>query len=136
MRNITEIIIHCTATAEGKDFTVADITRWHKANGWLTIGYHYVVYRDGSVHKGRDEEVIGAHCAGHNAKSIGVVYVGGLAADTLKPKDTRTDAQKAGLLALVRKLKKKYPKAKVYGHCDFAAKACPCFNARLEYAVC
>ena len=47
-----------------------------------------------------------------------------------------TDAQKAALLALVRKLKKKYPKAKVYGHCDFAAKACPCFNARLAYAVC
>lgn len=136
MRQISEIIVHCTATAEGKDFTVADITRWHKANGWLTIGYHYVVYRDGSVHKGRAEEVTGAHCSGHNAQSIGVVYVGGLEAGTLKPKDTRTDAQKAGLLALIKQLKKKYPRARVYGHRDFAAKACPCFNARLEYANC
>ena len=90
MREIKSIILHCSATPEGKDFTVADITRWHKERGFRTIGYHYVVYRDGTVHKGRPVEQIGAHCEGHNKNSIGVCYIGGLMADEKTPKDTRT----------------------------------------------
>lgn len=135
MRKINEIIVHCTATAEGKDFTVDDITRWHKARGFKTIGYHYVVYRDGSVHAGRPENEIGAHCVGHNADSIGVVYVGGLAADGKTPKDTRTGAQKQALRDLLKRLAGKYhlPKGSIHGHRDYAAKACPCFDARGEY---
>ena len=54
MRKINEIIIHCSASAEGKDFTVQDITRWHKQRGFKTIGYHYVIYRNGTVATGRD----------------------------------------------------------------------------------
>ena len=64
MRKITEIIVHCSATPEGKDFTVADITRWHKARKFVTIGYHYVIYRNGEVHNGRPERQVGAHCSG------------------------------------------------------------------------
>ena len=90
MREIKSIILHCSATPEGKDFTVADITRWHKERGFRTIGYHYVVYRDGTVHKGRPVEQIGAHCEGHNKDSIGVCYIGGLMTDGKTPKDTRT----------------------------------------------
>lgn len=78
MRTITLIIIHCSATPEGKDYTVEDIDRWHKARGWKCIGYHYVIYRDGSIHKGRPDEMVGAHCVNHNKHSIGVCYVGGL----------------------------------------------------------
>lgn len=134
MRTIKEIIIHCTDTPEGRDVTVADITRWHKANGWRTIGYHYVVYRDGSVHAGRPESEIGAHCRGHNAHSIGVCYVGGHAADNPKKYiDTRTPAQRSALIDLLIRLRRKYPTARIYGHRDFAAKACPCFDARREY---
>lgn len=92
MRKITEIIVHCSATPEGKDYTVSDITRWHKARGFKTIGYHYIVYRDGSVHEGRKESGVGAHCYGHNRNSIGVCYIGGLATDCKTPKDTRTEA--------------------------------------------
>lgn len=72
MRKINEIIVHCSATAEGKDYTVEDITRWHKARGFKTIGYHYVVYRDGSVHAGRPVNEIGAHCQGYNANSTSI----------------------------------------------------------------
>ena len=133
-RKITEIIVHCSATPEVKDFTVADITRWHKQRGFRTIGYHYVVYRDGSVHIGRPEGEIGAHCVGHNAVSIGICYIGGLAADGKTAKDTRTKQQREALLMLLRHLRKKYPNAKIYGHRDFAAKACPSFDARKEYA--
>lgn len=133
-RKITEIIVHCSATPEGKDFTVADITRWHKQRGFRTIGYHYVVYRDGSIHTGRPEGEIGAHCTGHNAVSIGICYIGGLAADGKTAKDTRTKEQREALIMLLRRLRAKYPSAKIYGHRDFAAKACPSFDARKEYA--
>lgn len=133
MRKIKEIIVHCSATAEGKDFCAKDIDLWHRAQGWDCIGYHYVVKLDGTVESGRPVEKVGAHCKGHNAYSIGVCYIGGLAADGKTPKDTRTPQQKAALQLLIDNLKRVYPGSKVYGHCDFASKACPCFNAKEEY---
>lgn len=133
MRTITEIIVHCSATAEGRPFTVADIDRWHRERGFRKIGYHYVIYLDGSVHAGRSGAETGAHCLGHNAHSIGVCYIGGCAADGRTPKDTRTPQQKAALTALLRELRRRYPGAKVHGHRDFAAKACPSFDATAEY---
>lgn len=134
-RNIKELIVHCSATPEGKDFTVAHIKQWHLQRGFSDIGYHYVIYRDGSIHVGRNESVSGAHCTGHNTISIGICYIGGLATDGKTPKDTRTLAQKTSLLKLLRELKAKYPKAKIYPHYKFAAKACPSFDATKEYAL-
>lgn len=133
MRQITEIIVHCSATPEGKDFTVADIDRWHKQRGFKKIGYHYVVYRDGTYHKGRELSEVGAHCTGHNSKSIGICYIGGCAKDGKTPKDTRTEAQKKTLITLLRTMKSKFPKASIHGHRDFANKACPSFDATTEY---
>ena len=133
MRKINEIIVHCAATREGRDFTVEDITRWHKARGFATIGYHYVIYRDGSIHEGRPLEQIGAHCVGHNKHSIGICYIGGCASDGKTPKDTRTPEQKEALLALLRRLKTRFPNATIHGHRDFAAKACPSYDAFREY---
>ena len=132
-RTITEIIVHCTATPEGKDFTVDDIRRWHKEQGWSDIGYHYVIYRDGSIHEGRDVRYSGAHCTGHNANSIGVVYIGGVSKDGKTAKDTRTKAQKRALLQVMRTLRAAYPSARIFGHRDFAKKDCPSFDAREEY---
>ncbi|KGF48758.1 N-acetylmuramoyl-L-alanine amidase [Prevotella disiens] len=132
MRKINEIIVHCTATQDGKNIKVEDINRWHKERGWNMIGYHYVVYLDGSVHVGRSEEQIGAHCLKHNTNSIGVVYVGGLDTEG-RPKDTRTEAQKKGLRQILTELKRKYPKATIHSHKDFAPKACPSFDATKEY---
>ena len=134
-RKITEIIVHCTATPEGRSVSLADIDRWHKSRGWQCIGYHYVIYQDGSVHTGRPVEQIGAHCAGHNANSIGICYIGGLSSDNKTPKDTRTPAQIKALRDLVGELKKKYPGATVHGHNEFAAKACPCFDVKAEFRV-
>lgn len=132
MRKITKIIIHCSATPEGRDYTIADIDRWHKQKGWKGIGYHYVVYRDGSVHPGRSIEEIGAHCTGQNANSIGVCYIGGLSADGKTAKDTRTPKQKEALRDLVKRLQMKYPNASIHGHNEFANKACPCFDVKTE----
>ena len=132
-RNIKELIVHCSATPEGKDYSVDTIRQWHLQRGFSDIGYHYVIYRDGSIHTGRDESIIGAHCTGHNTNSIGVCYIGGCVSNGKTPKDTRTEAQKVSLLKLLSELKKKYPEAKVYPHYKFAAKACPSFNAEEEY---
>ena len=132
MRKINEIIIHCSATPEGKDFTVEDIRQWHLARKFSDIGYHYVVYRDGSVHKGRAENLVGAHCVGHNAHSIGVCYIGGVAADGKTPKDTRTPQQKVALRQLVNQLRFYYPDASVHGHNEYSNKACPSFNVQKD----
>ena len=132
MRKITEIIIHCSATKEGMDFTVEDIDRWHRQRGFSGVGYHFIIRLDGSINPGRSMYQIGAHCKGHNAHSIGICYVGGLSTDG-KPKDTRTAAQKASLRALVEQLKEEFPLATVHGHNEFAAKACPCFDVQKEF---
>ncbi len=133
MRQINLIVIHCSATPEGRDFTVGDIDRWHRQRGFRKIGYHYVIYRDGSVHEGRGIEEIGAHAAPFNSKSIGICYIGGLDAHG-NPKDTRTDAQRATLRRLVKELLGRFPDARVVGHRDLGArKACPCFDASAEY---
>ena len=133
-RNITKLIVHCAATPEGKDFTVADIKRWHLQRGFSDIGYHYVIYRDGSINKGRDESVSGAHTEGYNTCSIGICYIGGITNDGKQtPKDTRTPAQKESMLKLLKELKAKYPKATIHGHREFANKACPSFDANEEY---
>lgn len=137
-RTITELIVHCSATPEGVDYTVDDIRRWHKQQGWSDIGYHYVVYRNGLIVDGRDVDLIGAHClkGGHNTHSIGICYVGGVDKDDVKKsKDTRTHEQRAALKAILIDLKRLYPNAKIYGHRDFdKGKDCPSFDARTEYS--
>lgn len=129
MRRINELIIHCTATPEGRPVTVEEITEWHKNKGWKTIGYHYVIDLNGMVHNGRPVEQVGAHCEGHNANSIGIVYVGGCDAD-MKPKDTRNYSQKVAMLKLVRLLMEQYPGVSIHGHNEYAAKACPSFDVQ------
>lgn len=135
MRRIDYIAIHCSATREGQDYTVADIDRWHRGNGWTGIGYHYVIYRNGEIHSGRDIEKAGAHVANYNKFSIGICYIGGLDSAG-RPKDTRTPEQKRALLNLLDRLKKQFPGAVIQGHRDFpgVTKACPCFDAKTEYA--
>lgn len=134
MRRIDEIIIHCSATVEGKDFKAKDIDKWHKQKGWNGIGYHYVIDLDGTIERGRDENVSGAHTVGHNAHSIGIVYIGGLDKNG-KAKDTRTPEQKEALWSLLRELLCKYPKATIHGHNEFAKKDCPCFNVQKEFEI-
>lgn len=137
-RTITELIVHCSATPEGVDYTVDDIRKWHRQQGWSDIGYHYVVYRNGLIIDGRDVDLIGAHClkGGHNTHSIGICYIGGVDKDDVKKsKDTRTHEQRAALKAILIDLKRLYPNAKIYGHRDFdKGKDCPSFDARTEYS--
>lgn len=137
MREITKIIVHCSATKENTFYTAADIRRWHKLKGYSDIGYHYVVLLDGTLEKGRPVDQMGAHCKANkgNRNSIGICYIGGLDSDG-RPKDTRNPLQKRTLYALITALKNIWPKATVYGHRDFANVDCPCFDAKEEYKEC
>ena len=131
MRSITLIIVHCSANKAGSALRMADIDRYHRSLGWKCCGYHYVIPTDGSIEIGRPEEMVGAHCVNHNKYSIGVCYIGGLAADGITPADTRTEAQKVALQKLLADLKLRYPKALVLGHyeLDYRKPHCPGFDA-------
>ena len=124
------IILHCTATKEGKNYTVEDIHKWHLNNGWSGIGYHYVIYLDGTIHQGRNFDSVGAHCTARNNDSIGICLIGGLSKDGKTAKDTRNDLQKQSLYKLVEYLLDEYNLSinDVYCHNQFANKACPSFK--------
>ena len=134
MRELKEIILHCTATKEGQDYSVEQVRKWHLERGFNDIGYHFLIRLDGTVEAGRPLETVGAHCKGHNSDSIGICYIGGLDEDG-KQADTRTEAQKKSLLEVIKNYKQRFPNAKVVGHRDMpnVHKACPCFNAKEEY---
>ena len=134
MRRIDYIVVHCTDTIEGVDWKIDDVRKWHmQGNGWNDIGYHYLIYLDGTIAPGRAESVVGAHVKGYNQHSIGISYVGGKEKGTMRSKDTRTDAQKKSMLRLLESLKSRYPNAKIVGHRDLANRNCPCFDAKKEY---
>jgi len=136
-RNITEIIIHCTATRgnwyadKPVEDVVAELTRWHvEDNKWSDCGYHYVVHTDGTVGSARPIEKSGAHCRGRNRSSIGVSLVGGRGGcKDDKFLDNYTEAQDEALRVLIGDLKQKHSGIyKISGHNEYASKACPCFS--------
>lgn len=135
MRDIDEIIIHCTATRpdfmEGQSTAakVAEIKRWHvEGNGWNDIGYHFLIDRDGTVAKGRPVEITGAHVSGHNTGTIGISLFGGHgSAETDAFSKNFTEAQEQALLDLLAELGNKYGIERITGHNQYAAKACPGF---------
>ena len=139
MRSIDKIIVHCSAS--GQSVKARDIVAYHLrpvslgGRGWRVAGYHYIIEADGKIVNAVDEAQVSNGCDGQNQRAINVCYVGGV--DTSKkglpPIDNRTPQQKAALLTLLKQLRRKYPQAKIYGHRNFANKACPSFDAKTEY---
>lgn len=132
MRRINAIIVHSTATPAKRNVSIEEIRKWHRARGFADIGYHYVIYPDGTVMPGRAIALPGAHCKSNNAHTIGIAYVGGLSEDGKYSCDTRTPEQKTALRALLVGLAHVFG-CKVFGHRDFAKTECPSFDARSEY---
>lgn len=127
------IAVHCSATNPKMDIGVKEIDRWHRDRGFLKIGYHFVIRRNGAVEMGRTLNQVGAHIEGFNSSSIGVCLVGGVdATKQMKPENNYTPAQFKALRVLLKDLALKFPNALVQGHCDFpqVAKSCPCFSVR------
>ncbi|QPM89394.1 N-acetylmuramoyl-L-alanine amidase [Pseudooceanicola algae] len=143
MRQITGLIVHCTATKS--DFMpgattaqrVAEVRRWHgQDNGWSDIGYHYLIDRDGTLATGRPLDRTGAHVAGHNTGTIGISLFGGhgSSADDAFG-DHFTLGQERALRSLLADLQDRFGALPVTGHNQYAAKACPGFRVPSWYAA-
>jgi N-acetylmuramoyl-L-alanine amidase len=123
MRTLDKIIFHCAFTPPQMDIGVEEIRQWHLAKGWADIGYHFVIRRDGSVETGRPIGMMGAHCLGQNANSIGVCLVGGM--NTTGGPDSNFTLHQ---YVTVDSLKSIYSALTVHGHREFSPKDCPCFD--------
>lgn len=152
---ILKLVIHCSATPNGKPFTATDIDRWHKARGFKRtlpaikhfnehlkhIGYHFVIGLDGTVETGRQVGETGAHVKGHNQNSLGICLIGGIDASGRNHAEF-TQAQWHALHELLVELQGRFPNANIYGHRDLSPdlngdgsitpnewlKDCPCFD--------
>ena len=124
MRRIDLIVIHCTASRPDQHIPMEQLDQMHQARGWKCCGYHYYITRDGQLHFGRPEEMVGAHARHYNAHSIGICYEGGLD-EKGRAADTRTPAQKLTLYTLLVSLKQDYPDAEIVGHCELPEQRMP-----------
>lgn len=135
MRKIDEIILHCSATPEGREHDVEDIRRWHvDGRGWSDVGYHYIILLDGTVQAGRPVNIQGAHCKGQNKTTVGICYIGGCD-KLMKAKDTMNHGQEKAFLNLVESLRGVFGKTiKVTGHNEYSShKACPSFVVKEKW---
>ncbi len=140
-RKITEIIVHCSATApnwmEGKPLAdkIAEIDRWHKQRGWSGIGYHYLIDRNGEMLPGRSQNKAGAHVEGRNSTTLGICLIGGRGSNANDAPETHyTPDQLDMLRRLIDNLRSVYGDIPVTGHNQYAAKACPGFNVPRWFA--
>ena len=134
--SVSYLIIHCSATREDRDYTPEQLKHDHLQRGFIDVGYHFYIRKDGSVTQHRRLNEVGAHCRPFNRCSIGICYEGGLDSNG-KPKHTRTLAQRGSLVKLLIELKQKFPKAAIRGHCEMPGaipKECPNFRASTEFA--
>ena len=146
MRKVDLIVIHCSATRCNRPFSPEQLEASHLQRGFRTCGYHFYITRDGEIHPMRPVCEVGAHALHYNAHSIGICYEGGLD-ESGRPKDTRTEEQRAMMYLLVMQLKKKFRIQRVVGHRDLSPdvdgdgvirpsewlKQCPCFDVGAEY---
>ena len=144
MKKIIFLVIHCTATPQGREVTSDQIRHWHldpppAGRGWHQVGYTDLLHLNGGVERlvknnedgNVDNWEITNGAIGINSVSRHIVYVGGLAADAKTPKDTRTPEQSKAMSVYVKDFIKRNQKVKVAGHNQFAAKACPSFDVPL-----
>ena len=134
MRKLEKVILHCSATPEGRDVSTETIRKWHTVgNGWSDIGYHFVIRLDGTLEIGRPLERIGAHVKGQNRGSIGVCYIGGMERSMSKAKDTMNRGQEATFRNLMVALRASWGELSLHGHNEFSSKACPSFDVQDKF---
>lgn len=129
--DVRYLVVHCSATPVSMDIGAADIKRWHRQQGFLDIGYHYVIKRNGEIEKGREDNIPGAHARGYNHASLGICLVGGTKKDKKTQENNFTPEQFAAARILLDRLAAEYPDAEVIGHRDLpnVVKGCPSFDA-------
>ena len=145
MAKLKYLVLHCTATPEGREVSSDDIRAWHTTpvskggRGWSQVGYTDLIHLNGEVERlvDNNEDANVDHweitngAKGYNSISRHVVYVGGVVADGKTTKDTRTKAQKAAMEAYVKEFHKRHPNVRIIGHREVAAKDCPSFDVQV-----
>ena len=119
--NIEKLVIH-TAAAEGSWYDIEDIDEWHRERGWKMVGYHYFILKDGTIQRGREDHMIGAHVKGHNTGSLGICLQGH------GDKEEWTSEQWDSVISLCLRKMDEYdiPVEEIYGHRAFTdRKTCP-----------
>jgi N-acetyl-anhydromuramyl-L-alanine amidase AmpD len=131
-RQTTDLIfVHCSATKPSMDTDIKDIDRWHRERGFLKVGYHFVIKRDGTLQKGRELMEAGAHVKSYNHRSIGLCLIGGVSETNIEVWENNFQpVQFSTLYNLLVDLKEKFPDAKIMGHNEVSPKACPSFNVQ------
>ena len=144
MAELKYLVIHCTATPEGREVTAADIRRWHTSplsrggRGWRQVGYTDIIHLGGKVERlvdnNEDANVdpweVTNGAKGYNSVSRHIVYSGGMTRDMTKAKDTRTQAQRDAMRDYVIDFHRRFPSVRIVGHNELAAKECPSFNVQ------
>ena len=139
---LQRLVIHCTATKQGREVTSDEIRHWHTdpvskgGRGWSQVGYTDMIHLDGRVErlvKNNEDANVDAWeitngAKDYNSTSRHIVYVGGVGADGKTPMDTRTVNQKATLRKYVEDFHRRFPGVQIVGHNQLAAKACPSFD--------
>lgn len=142
MAELKRLVLHCTATKEGREVTSDEIRHWHTdpvskgGRGWKQVGYTDMIHLDGKVERlvrnNEDAKVdpweVTNGAKGYNSTSRHVVYVGGCAKDGKTPKDTRTPQQLKAMEDYVKNFHRRFPDVQIVGHNQLAAKACPSFD--------
>lgn len=130
MREITEIIVHCTANTERCKLTPSQIIQDCQKRIGDKGGYHYIIDLDGKLHVCYPTTEVAHHAEGHNKHSIGIAYIGGLDLDAKTPKNTLNIAQADTLRICLLRLVSVFPAAKIKGHNEISNKACPSFDVQ------
>jgi N-acetyl-anhydromuramyl-L-alanine amidase AmpD len=132
LKSVDYIVVHCSATPEYMNIGVEEIRRWHRQRGWMDVGYHYIIRRDGTIEIGRPNTAPGAHARGFNHVSLGICLVGGVESDKKAAERNYTHAQWDALGSLIADLYEMYPEAEILGHRDLPKvnKDCPSFDVR------
>lgn len=144
MAKLKYLVLHCTATAAGREVSSEEIRAWHTdpvskgGRGWKQVGYTDLIHLDGRVERlvnnNEDANVdpweVTNGAKGYNSVSRHIVYVGGVARDGETPMDTRTPAQRRALETYVKDFHRRFPGVRIIGHCDVAGKGCPSFDVQ------
>lgn len=145
MAKLKYLVLHCTATPEGREVSSNDIRAWHTnpvskgGRGWKQVGYTDLIHLNGEIERlvdnNEDANVdpweITNGAKGYNSISRHVVYVGGVVADGKTTKDTRTKAQRAAMESYVKEFHRKHPNVRIIGHREVDAKDCPSFDVQV-----
>jgi N-acetyl-anhydromuramyl-L-alanine amidase AmpD len=113
---ISWLIVHHAAAASA---TAQTIHQWHLGKGYVGIGYHFYIRKDGSIYRGRQIDAVGAHTVGYSETGIGVCLEGDFTKE--KPSQVQQDS----LVWILKALVEMYPAARIVGHGQVGATACP-----------